>query len=496
MKKYILLLSVFCLGLVSCVKENFAGAEADGLVTFTASYTGASQSKTALVGLTPYWTPGEKISIYDGKNNEFTNDLTTTAAPTAQFKGKLEGQGFARKDFLAAAPYNPDYKFSFVGNYVSGMMLPAEQTAVENGYDPAAAPAIAYTSNTNLSFKNAFSLVKFTVISDGVTSVTLAGKDGEVLAGTLNVAYSESDLRITATKKETSVTLKGDFKKESVYYISTLPATLKNGLTVTLNGSVQSLSLDFQVALGRSGLVDLGKLSLNPGESQLPDTPADSEDGVIYLRPNSNWLEADARFAAYFFQDGKDEVWADLKADSEDGVFKCAVPEGYTNVIFCRMNPSVAENNWDNKWGQTADLVVPTDDKVCYVLDAGSWDSGKWTTYPPVVTEPDPGSDPDEGGATTCRLTVRVNKTITWYDKYIYAWIDNSTLLCGSWPGTKMLWDKEDGNYYVYYHDFPGSLDGKKINYIISGDGQQTKDLSVTLDGAQTTVTVEASDKK
>ena len=114
MKKYILLLSVFCLGLVSCVKENFAGAEADGLVTFTASYTGASQSKTALVGLTPYWTPGEKISIYDGKNNEFTNDLTTTAAPTAQFKGKLEGQGFARKDFLAAAPYNPDYKFSFV----------------------------------------------------------------------------------------------------------------------------------------------------------------------------------------------------------------------------------------------------------------------------------------------------------------------------------------------------------------------------------------------
>ena len=48
----------------------------------------------------------------------------------------------------------------------------------------------------------------------------------------------------------------------------------------------------------------------------------------------------------------------------------------------------------------------------------------------------------------------------------------------------------------MYYHDFPGSLDGKKINYIISGDGQQTKDLSVTLDGAQTTVTVEASDKK
>lgn len=279
LRNIIMSAGVFLLGLTSCVKEQFSGT--DGLVTFTASYADAPQSKTVLVGLTPYWTPGEKISIYDGKNNEFTNDLTESAALTAQFKGKLEGQGMSRKDFLAAVPYNPDYKFSFVGNYVSGMVLPAEQAALENGYDPVAAPAIAYTTNTNLSFKNAFSLVKFTVISDGVTSVTLAGKDGEVLAGTLNVAYSESDLRITATKKETSVTLKGDFKKESVYYISTLPATLKNGLTVTLNGSVQSLSLDFQVALGRSGLVDLGKLSLNPGESQLPDSGEEDEgEGV------------------------------------------------------------------------------------------------------------------------------------------------------------------------------------------------------------------------
>ena len=760
MKKYILLLSVFCLGLVSCVKENFAGAEADGLVTFTASYTGASQSKTALVGLTPYWTPGEKISIYDGKNNEFTNDLTTTAAPTAQFKGKLEGQGFARKDFLAAAPYNPDYKFSFVGNYVSGMMLPAEQTAVENGYDPAAAPAIAYTSNTNLSFKNAFSLVKFTVISDGVTSVTISGKNNEVLAGNLNVAYSEQELRITATKKETSVTLKGDFKKESVYYISTLPATLKNGLTVTLNGSVQSLSLDFQVALGRSGLVDLGKLSLNPGESQLPDNGEDDEDdedegvpsswtiigqfcswaddgalatydmgsyykafdvpaaslssfkfkngdvwlgmggdavatdkwvtlsqdgaasdiafsgtataydvyldkelrgfyiteagnpspepipapyvgksvagnfntwnasanpmteegdyyvvkglqlastnladptsngfkfvdskgadnatwygvgvdsielglwygtisgdsknivingdatalydayiskdmttfcvvaagselpskedvvetvGTIYMKPNSNWKEAAARFAAYFFEGGAN-TWMSMTDADGDGIYECGVPTGMTNVIFVRMNPATTDNIWDDgvKWGQTADLKVPTDDAIYYVMNEGSWEgAGSWVSDPGTSggnVTPDPGTDPDPtpdptpdpgtgeepnhgtGGEeiAACKLTVKVNKTITWYDKYIYSWDGNGELL-GTWPGTKLGWVGEEGDYYVYYHHFDKSLNGKTINYIISGDGGQTKDLTVTLNGADTIVVVEQSDLK
>ena len=490
LRNIILCAALALMGLTSCVKDQFVGA--DGLVTFTASYSGSPIVKTTLEGLTPYWTPADKISVYDGKNNVFVNTLSAPA-PSAQFKGKLEGK--SRTRYLAAYPYSPDLTFSFLGMTVYSFVMPTEQSAVENSYDPAAGFAVSYSETTDLKFKNMNSLVKFTVVSDGVKSVTLTPNGDQFLSGKFNATYGDEP-RVTVTKGEKSVTLVGDFKKGSTYYISTVPAVLANGLTVMINGTVKSLYVDFQVDLARNGLVNLGSLSINPGESQLPDTPADSEDGVIYLRPNSNWLEANARFAAYFFQDGKDEVWADLKADSEDGVFKCAVPEGYTNVIFCRMNPAVAENNWDNKWGQTSDLIVPVDDKVCYVLDAGSWDSGKWTTYPPVVTEPDPGTDPGEGGATTCRLTVRVNKTITWYDKYIYAWIDNSTLLCGNWPGTKMLWDKEDGNYYVYYHDFPGSLDGKKINYIISGDGQQTKDLSVTLDGAQTTVTVEASDKK
>lgn len=96
-----------------------------------------------------------------------------------------------------------------------------------------------------------------------------------------------------------------------------------------------------------------------------------------------------------------------------------------------------------------------------------------------------------------CRLIVRANKSIKWYDKYVYSWTAEETLLSGEWPGTKLLWDKEDGDYYVYYHDFPYSLNGSTINYIISGKvdetPEQTKDLTVTLNGTETTVTIEAS---
>ena len=104
---------------------------------------------------------------------------------------------------------------------------------------------------------------------------------------------------------------------------------------------------------------------------------------------------------------------------------------------------------------------------------------------------------PEEPVLTACKLTIRVNKAISWYDKYIYAWDANETQLAGAWPGTKTEWDKEDGDYYVYYHNFDASLNGTTINYIINGKGDgQTKDLTVTLQGENTTVTIEESDKK
>ena len=104
---------------------------------------------------------------------------------------------------------------------------------------------------------------------------------------------------------------------------------------------------------------------------------------------------------------------------------------------------------------------------------------------------------PEEPVLTACKLTIKVNKAISWYDKYIYAWDANETQLAGAWPGTKTEWDKEDGDYYVYYHKFDASLNGTTINYIINGNGDgQTKDLTVTLQGENTTVTIEESDKK
>ena len=106
---------------------------------------------------------------------------------------------------------------------------------------------------------------------------------------------------------------------------------------------------------------------------------ADEVEGLLYFKPNSNWTQANARFAVYCWNDSGN-VWVDLTDSNGDGIYEVIVPEGYTNIIFCRMNPSTTANNWNNKWTQTADLKVPTNGNNLYTITAGSWEAGSWST--------------------------------------------------------------------------------------------------------------------
>ena len=107
-------------------------------------------------------------------------------------------------------------------------------------------------------------------------------------------------------------------------------------------------------------------------------------DNNLYLNPNANWKVDNARFAVYAFETGKSEKWIDMVDSDSDGIYEFdkANIEGYTNIIFCRMNPGATDNNWNNKWNQTADLKVPTDGTNLYTVKEGTWDNGggTWST--------------------------------------------------------------------------------------------------------------------
>lgn len=108
--------------------------------------------------------------------------------------------------------------------------------------------------------------------------------------------------------------------------------------------------------------------------------PTGNPASTLYLKPNSNWIKDGARFAAYFFGNG--ETWVSMTDEDGDGIYECEVPAGYAQVIFCRMNSNASQNNWNNRWNQTADLTIPSDGTNLYTVKDGTWDNGggSWST--------------------------------------------------------------------------------------------------------------------
>ena len=102
----------------------------------------------------------------------------------------------------------------------------------------------------------------------------------------------------------------------------------------------------------------------------------------LFLKPNTNWVSGNARFAAYFFGNG--DVWVNMKDVNLDGFYEVRKPTSkkYPSVIFCRMNPT-GTNGWTQdtqKWNQTSDLTIPTTSNL-YTIKEGTWDKGggSWT---------------------------------------------------------------------------------------------------------------------
>ncbi len=102
----------------------------------------------------------------------------------------------------------------------------------------------------------------------------------------------------------------------------------------------------------------------------------------VYFTPNNYWKSDNARFAAYFYVNGKKDTeykWMSLLQTDTEDLYWCDIPteHDFNQVIFCRMKPDDATNHDGNKWNETVaqDLLNINH----FTVTENQWEVGYWS---------------------------------------------------------------------------------------------------------------------
>ena len=240
-------------------------------------------------------------------------------------------------------------------------------------------------ANTTNDWSNKWNqTADLTIPTDGNNCYTVAAGTWDNGGGSWSYIpsyYSVSYALTNLTSSNTASSI-----QEKTEYTTTLTAeegyALPETVSVTVGGAEVSGYTYADGVLTVPAELVTGNLAITAEAVKLPT------DQLLYLKPNSNWEKDGARFAVYYWDDYGSN-WASMSGPDADGYYSVIIPAGYSNVIFCRMNPASSTNDWSSKWNQTSDLTVPTNGSNCYTVAEGAWDkgSGSWSYYAPAVEE-------------------------------------------------------------------------------------------------------------
>lgn len=252
----LILSAALLLGMAACTKETMVEvAPAEQKIALTAS---TGMTKAALQGEDGkvFWEVGDKVRLYytyldskgklTTKNTDLTSTLTEPAA-TSVFTGTLGTLGLDLDNM--AKPYWGVYP-SKAGSSSDGesvtAILPAIQVAQAGTFDPAAYVTIGTSQNLTMGFQAVGGGIRFSVSRDDIKSVSIKGANpADTLAGTAKIIMEDGAPKIVGTASASmSVVLNAPdgqtFEPGKYYYITTLPAELKDGFEMTFRTAKKS----------------------------------------------------------------------------------------------------------------------------------------------------------------------------------------------------------------------------------------------------------------
>ncbi|MBR3527775.1 MAG: hypothetical protein IKN88_08405 [Bacteroidales bacterium] len=174
-------------------KENLVSEQKENMMVFHASLEQpGSATKTSLNGTNVVWNEGDQILIFSNTNVNGTV-FTLKAGDGGKVSGEFEGT-----DNLGAGPYYAIYPAS-VSETLSIPFSPgatpainAEVTANQkysaNSFGNGANVAVATATDKNLSFKNVFGAISFTLKgSASISKINIYTRESDILNGSLQI---------------------------------------------------------------------------------------------------------------------------------------------------------------------------------------------------------------------------------------------------------------------------------------------------------------------
>lgn len=265
MKKSIryIVTAVLCLAAVSCSKTELEQKPEGDLPEeqtistvhkeFNANSDGQEvRSYMGEDGNTLFFSAGDAISVFDGTANR--RFITTSTGRKVIFSGEV---AFGTSKFSILYPYQSD---ATCGGGKINAVIPAEQTATEGSFDPAANLGFVTTDTDNFCLLNACTLIRFNTTKD-CSSVVLSDADGKYLAGPVVIDIASKTITAAAGASKT-VTLR-NVEAGKIYYFALIPQEsikLKLDFTTT-EGVCYSRSKATGIALPRSTSLNIGKIT-------------------------------------------------------------------------------------------------------------------------------------------------------------------------------------------------------------------------------------------
>ena len=238
-------------------------------LSFTASHeildTKAVMGKNATIN----WQPTDRLSVFDGAgaNCVFSTKGLSVEAPSCTFEGKVTALA---ADYIVVYPYTETASLSDDG-VISGITLPATQTAVEGSFDPKAPLMSAKTveGGKDLTFQNIVGYVQVSTDSK-CKKIELFAGNGEILAGAGSISFDAKNTPSFTLSPEgalSTITLapegEGLLEAGKSYYIAVPAVTLEAGWGISITGTndkVYKRIESEQIQFKKNTVINLGTI--------------------------------------------------------------------------------------------------------------------------------------------------------------------------------------------------------------------------------------------